>query len=64
MHTTEEICEALVRFVEVSGSEVFEKNFEKDGRAICTVWCVVGPNAQSFRDMVRQWLSKNGFNED
>jgi hypothetical protein len=62
--TSEEICEALVRHVEVSGSEVFEKNFMKDGKTVCTVWCMVGPNALGFRDMARQWLEDNGFKED
>lgn len=64
MQTSEEICEALVRHVEASGSEVFEKNFVKDGETICTVWCMVGPNAQDFRNMARLWLDENGFHED
>lgn len=29
LYTSEEVCEALVRHVEVSGSECFEKNFIK-----------------------------------
>ncbi len=62
--SSEEICEALVRHVEMTGSEVFEKNFEKRGEVVCSVWCIVGPNAQKFRDMVREWLASEGFNED
>jgi hypothetical protein len=64
LHTSEEICEALVRHVEVMGSEIFEKNFVKDGKVVCSVWCIVGPNAQAFRDSVATWLYKNGFKDD
>lgn len=64
LHTPEEICEALVRHVEVSGSEVFEKNFVKDGRILCTVFCIIGDNAQPFTKSVRDWLDSNGFRED
>jgi hypothetical protein len=62
--TSEEICEALVRHVEVLGSEVFEKNFIKDERIICSVWCIVGSNAEEFALMVRRWLKENGFHLD
>jgi hypothetical protein len=64
VHDSEEICEALVRHVEVSGFEVFEKNFDKDGRTACTVWCVVGENADVFKRMVHRWLDEQGFNLD
>lgn len=64
LNTSEEICEALVRHVETTGSEVFEKNFVKGGRVVCTVWCMVGDNAQSFAEQCRQWLKDNGFTED
>lgn len=64
LHTSEEICEALVRHVETTGSEVFEKNFVKNGEIRCTVWCMIGPNAQAFRDMINAWLIDTGFNED
>lgn len=64
LHTSEEICEALVRHVEASGWEVFEKNFVKNGKVVCSVWCIVGGNAQTFCDMIRQWLADNEFNED
>lgn len=62
--SSEEICEDLVRHVETTGSEVFEKNFVKDGRIICTVWCMVGLNAQPFNEVVKEWLYANGFKED
>lgn len=73
LYTSEEICEALVRHTEVSGSEVFEKNFEKFidrgggenvQQTVCSVWCIIGENAQGFRDMARKWLVENGFKED
>lgn len=64
LHTSEEICEALVRHVETTGSEVFSKNFVKDGRVICTVWCMVGPNAQDFKDVIEDWLEEEGFIEE
>jgi hypothetical protein len=62
--SSEQICEALVRHVELSGSEFFEKNFVKNERIICTVWCVIGDNAQQFSDDVKEWLEVNGFNLD
>jgi hypothetical protein len=62
--SSEEICEALVRHVETTGSDVFEKNFVKDGKILCTVWCVVGENAQPFNEAVTEWLNDNGFNQD
>lgn len=64
LKTSEEICEALVRHVEVSGSEVFEKNFEQGGKIVCSVWCIVGNNAEAFALAVREWLAANGFNPD
>ncbi len=41
METSEEICEALVRHVETTGSEVFEKNFVKDGKTIKDKRCIL-----------------------
>jgi len=61
---SEEICEALVRHVEMSGSEVFEKNFQKDGKIICSVWCIIGSNAQIFAEETRAWLTEQGLKED
>ena len=62
--TSEEICEELVRHVETLGSEVFEKNFVQNGRIVCSVWCIVGENAEPFCEMVKAWLNENGFNLD
>lgn len=64
METSEEICEALVRHVEASGSEVFEKNFIKRGEVVCSVWCIIGDNAEEFAEMVRRWLADRGFKLD
>jgi hypothetical protein len=64
LETSEEICEALVRHVETSGSEVFEKNFIKGDRIVCTVFCVIGTNADDFNWMVHRWLDANGFKLD
>ena len=63
MHTSEEICEALVRHVETSGSEVFEKNFIKGDKIVCTVWCMIGPNAQWFNKMIKKAIKKKGFKQ-
>ena len=62
--TSVEICEALVRHVELSGSEVFEKTFVQNGRVRCVVWCMIGDNAEPFNEMVKAWLEKNGFKLD
>lgn len=64
LESSTEICEALVRHVETTGSEVFEKNYEQDGRIICTVWCMVGPNAHAFNAAINAWLDENGFKLD
>jgi uncharacterized protein YkuJ len=64
LETSEEICEALVRHVETNGSEVFEKNFEKNGKILCSVFCIVGPNAEAFNRAVNRWLDRNGFKLD
>lgn len=62
--STEEICEALVRHLEVTGSEVLGKHFTKDGKILCAVWCMVGPNAEEFWRMVDRWLTEKGFKMD
>jgi hypothetical protein len=64
LEASEEICEALVRHVETTGSEVFEKFFIKNGRIVCAVYCVVGPNAEEFREGVQAWMRENGYNPD
>ena len=64
LRTSEEICEALVRHTEVSGSDVLEKKFFKDGRIICSLWCIIGVDAEGFAKQARKWLEENGFKED
>lgn len=64
LHDSEEICEALVRHVEVSGSEVFEKNFVKGDKILCSVWCIIGENAEAFMLAIREWLKQQGFKLD
>lgn len=64
MPTSEQICELLVRHVESTGSEAFSKQFIKDSKIQCSVWCVIGPNAQEFDDDCEQWMQRHGFNED
>ena len=61
---TEHLCEALVRHLEISGSEMFEKNFEKDGKTLCTVMCIIGPNADEITRRMRDMLSELGFKRD
>lgn len=62
-YSSVEICEALVRHVEVLGEECFGKHFEKAGQTVGAVFCMVGPCAQEFRAMVEKWLDDNGFHE-
>jgi hypothetical protein len=64
LHTSEEICEALVRHVETTGSESFGKNFIQGRRIRCTVWCVLGDGAEEFCRMAERWLAENGYGED
>lgn len=64
LDSSEAICEALVRHLETTGSEVLEKNFIQDGKIIVSVWAMIGPNAQIFNEGVRQWLADNGFKGD
>lgn len=64
LHTSEEICEALVRHVETTGSEVFNKDFVKGGEVVCTVRCMIGENAAAFKEAVLEWLEQNEFSED
>ena len=60
--TPVELCEALVRYVEEVGEEMFEKNYvNKDGDIVCSVWCIVGPNAAELTAMVREWANNSGF---
>lgn len=61
--TSEEICEALVRHVEMTGEEVFQKMFIKDGRVQCVVFCMIGPNSEEFTIAVEKLLDMMGFTE-
>lgn len=62
--SSEDICEALARHTELSGSDVFEKNYVKDERVVCTVWCLLGADAEEFVVMARQWLADRGYKSD
>lgn len=59
--TSEQICEAIVRHVEATGEEVFEKNFVQDDKITCSVFCIIGPNAEEMTALVREWLNSSGF---
>lgn len=59
--TSEELCEALVRHLEIEGEEVFEKNFVKNGKITCSVFCIIGENAEEMTALVREWLASSGF---
>lgn len=60
--SSEEICEALVRHVEVSGSDVLEKHYvDGTGKVLATCWCVVGEDSAGFAEMAREWLIANGY---
>jgi hypothetical protein len=64
IENSDEICEALVRHLEISGSEVFEKSFVKNGRVVCAVYCIVGENSEPFMNAVQKWFEEQGFNKD
>ncbi len=64
LEESDEICEALLRHTETSGSEVFEKHFMMNGRVAGSIWCIVGPNSEDFSAAVRRWLDENGFKLD
>jgi len=64
MNTTEEACEFLVRETEMAGSEVFEKNFIKDGSILCSVFVFVGPDASEITALIREHLNKHLFQRD
>jgi hypothetical protein len=66
LKTSEEICEALIRYIETTGADVFNKNFVrgKDGKILCTVWAVVGPEAAEFYRLVQEWVKTKEFTQD
>jgi hypothetical protein len=59
-----EICEALIRYVEMQGTDIFEKNLVRNGEVQATVWCLLGENAEEFNIMARTWLKKKGYKLD
>ncbi len=60
--TTEELCEELLRHLETSGEEMFEKNFLRpDGEIAATIFCIVGPNSTELTALVREWAHNSGF---
>jgi hypothetical protein len=64
LDTSEEICEALVRHLEAIGSDSLEKNFIQGDRITCSVWCVIGQDAEAFAEMARKWMDENGYKVD
>jgi hypothetical protein len=54
-------CETLVRHLEILGSEALEKNYTKNGKITCTVFVVIGPNAEAFASMARAYMEENKF---
>ena len=61
--TTEVLCEGLIRHLETSGHELFEKNFVRDGEILCSVFAIVGPNAEELTGMVREWAHSKGLKQ-
>ena len=59
-----DLCEALARHVEVSGSEIYSNRQRLNGEVVATVWCVVGQHAAEFDAMVREWFRQDRFNVD
>jgi hypothetical protein len=58
------LCEAIVRETEISGSEVFEKNYIQDDKILATVFCFVGEHAEELTAFVREQLHKLGMSRD
>ncbi len=63
LQTPLEICEALARHVEIRGYDIFEKHFVRDGKVVCTIWCVMGSEAECFARTAHAWLDRHGFKE-
>lgn len=59
--TSDELCEGLVRHLETTGEEMLEKNFTKDGRVLCSVFVIIGDNAEEMTALIREWAHKAGF---
>lgn len=62
--TTEKACEFLIRDLETSGAESFEKNFVKNGSIACSVFAFIGNNAEEITAMIREHLHHYGFHRD
>lgn len=58
------LCEAIVRETEISGSEVFEKNYIRDDKILATVFCFVGEYAEELTALVRKRLHEIGLNRN
>ncbi len=61
MMSTEQLCEGLIRHLEIQGEEVFEKNFIKDDKITCSVFAIVGDNAEEMTGLFREWMASKGF---
>lgn len=55
--TTEQACESLARNLETVGEEMFEKNFVRNDEILCSVFCIIGPNAQELTALIREWAT-------
>jgi hypothetical protein len=64
IRSREEICNDLIRHVEIAGSEAFNKCFVRSNKIECTVWCMIGPNAEAFNEIAEKWMEDNGFKRD
>ena len=60
-YTSDEVCESLVRHLEVVGEEVFEKSYVKGDKVLASVFAIVGPSAERMTRMFRRWCERNGF---
>jgi hypothetical protein len=59
-----EICEDLVRHLETTGEDVFEKCFVQGGKTRCVVFCMIGEDAEEFLKGTQAWLADHGYNRD
>lgn len=41
--------------------EAFEKQYERNGEILATVFAVVGPNAEEAVALFREWMNNKGF---
>lgn len=59
--TTEEIAESIVRHMETAGIEMLEKNFISNNKIVCSVFCIVGPDAEEMTAIIRKWIIGKGY---